>query len=264
VGALSEKNDELQQAEQRAAVMLEETRKANEELMKTDKAKDEFLSVVTHDLEMPLVSVLGYADVLHDGIVGEVNEKQKSALEVIKKHGKILQNMIESILDYTKLTFEKVRVESDLYSINSQIIEIAHDFRLQFDRKKIRLDMDLPSVDVMIRADRGMLRRVIANLLENAFRYTPEGGRVVVILQKERDFVRITVEDNGVGIAPKKLSRVFEKFYIVKDEEARLSRRLGLGLYIAKQFVEAHGGKVWAESEGEGKGSKFIFTLPVA
>ena len=255
---------ERKKAEEKISVLLEEAQRANDELKKTDKAKDEFLSLVTHDLELPLVSVLGYTDVLREGILGDVSDKQRSALEIIKKHSKILQGMIDSILDYTRITFEKVRLESELFPLNALIAEQLQQHRLQFDRKKIHIVEDLPTEDVMVEADKAMIGRVVANLLSNTARYTPEGGRVTIIIRRDRGHVRVTVEDNGAGIPKKKLPKIFEKFYVVKDEEAHLSRRLGLGLYIAREFVEAHGGKIWAESEGPGKGARFVFTLPAA
>jgi signal transduction histidine kinase len=269
VGSMRDMNEEQKRmslerkrAEEKIAAMLQETQKVNEELKRTDKAKDEFLSIVTHDLELPLVSVLGYSEVLLQGILGQVSEKQKSAVEVIHKHGKILQGMIDSILDYTRLAFEKVKLESEVFSINSLMAEMLREMNLQFEGKKITLHASLPKEDIMVDADKGMVRRIFANLLGNAVRHTPEGGRVEVTIDKNEEMVRVSVQDNGVGIPKKRLSKIFDKFYIIKDEQARLSRRLGLGLYIAKNFVEVHGGKIWAESEGEGKGARFIFTLP--
>ncbi len=256
--------EERRQAAEKIESLLSESQKANEELKKLDQAKDEFFSIVTHDLELPLVSVLGYADVLQEEIVGEVNDKQRSALSIIKKHAKILQGMIDSILDYTRLTFDRVKLDHEVFSINSQIAEMVHEMRLQFDSKRIHVDVILPSDDAMVKGDKAMIGRVLFNLLSNAIRYTPEGGNIRILIDREREFVRVAVEDNGVGIPRKKLGRLFEKFYIIKDEEARLSRRLGLGLYISKGFVEAHGGKIWADSEGPGKGARFAFTLPSA
>jgi|GEM_PF-1997959 len=271
VGSMRDMNEEQEKllrerraASEKIAELLKETQLSNDELKKLDKAKDEFLSLVTHDLELPLVSVLGYADVLQEGIVGDINEQQRSALSIIKKHAKILQGMIDSILDYTRIAFDKVKLESEVFSINSQAAEMVHELRLQFEASKIHVDVSLPEDDAMVKGDKAMIGRVLSNLLSNAIRYTPQGGRVRVSIGKERDFVRVTVEDNGVGIPKKKLGRLFEKFYVVKDEDARLSRRLGLGLYISKQFVEAHGGKIWADSEGAGKGATFVFTLPAA
>jgi len=256
--------EERRQAAEKIEGLLGETQKANEELKKLDKAKDEFLSIVTHDLELPLVSVLGYADVLQEGIVGEINDKQRSALVIIKKHAKILQGMIDSILDYTRLTFDKLKLDHEVFSVNSQIAELVQEMHLQFDSKKVKVEVILPQDDIMVKGDKAMIRRVLFNLLSNAVRYTPEGGNIRIFIDRERDFIRVVVEDNGIGIPHKKLGKLFEKFYIIKDEDARLSRRLGLGLYIAKGFVEAHGGKIWADSDGPGKGSKFAFTLPAA
>lgn len=269
VGSMRDMNEEQKRmslerkrAEEKIEAMLQETQKVNEELKRTDKAKDEFLSIVTHDLELPLVSVLGYSEVLLQGILGQISDKQKSAVEIIHKHGKLLQGMIDSILDYTRLAFEKVKLESEVFSINSLMAEMLREMSLQFERKKISVNASLPKEDIMVDADKGMVRRIFANLLGNAVRHTPEGGRIEVDIDKNEEMVRVSVQDNGAGISKKRLSKIFDKFYIIKDEQAHLSRRLGLGLYIAKNFVEAHGGRIWAESEGEGKGAKFIFTLP--
>lgn len=253
---------------ERTKIILEES---NEQLKKMDRAKDEFLSIVTHDLKNPLFALKEYSALLLEGLLGALNKEQYSAVEVIKRQGKVLQDMIDSLFDYTRIEFGKIKVNAERFSIRSQINKILEMIKPQADAKKIELDVNLPHEDIRVNGDKRMIARVISNLLGNAIKYTPEGGRVAVFLDenavpagRQENDARVSVMDNGKGVSKEHLPRIFEKFYMVESIQAREKRSLGLGLHIAKEFVVANGGKIWAESEGVGKGSKFIFTLPLA
>jgi len=234
---------------------------ANEYLKQLDQTKDEFFSLVTHDLKNPLLSVLGYTDVMLQGMLGEVNEKQRGALQTIKREGKVLQNLIESMLDYTRVKFGKLPHNIEEIPLNPLITEIAEEIKPQLDQKKISFELKLPENMVVIKCDKKMVTRVFSNLLGNAAKYTPENGKVVASLSKMGNNLLFSVQDNGIGIPKEHLADIFDKFYIV-DPSLPREMSLGLGLYIAKNFVEACGGKIWAESEGPGTGSKFTVEIP--
>lgn len=203
---------ERKRAEKEREKMLKEIQVANEQLRKIDRSKDEFLSIVTHDLKTPLTSVLGYADAILMGVYGQVNDEQKNALGKISQQATKQQAMIDTILDYTRIEFG----------------------------------------------------RVVNNLIGNSIKYTPANGHIEVSSTHNGSVARFAVKDDGMGIAKDDLGHIFEKFYMVDATLAREKKSLGLGLNIVKSFVEAHQGKVWAESEGLGKGSTFIVELPIA
>ncbi len=253
---------ERKRLEQEVEKLLQETWNANKELKKIDTLKDEFLSIVTHDLKTPLISLLGYAGILLDGLAGELNQKQKEHLSTIKRQGQALDGLIDTILDYTRVEFGKLTANPEEFILDKMIIEIIGDIKPQADQKRIVLTVNLPPGEIMLKCDQGMIRRVMANLVGNAIKYTQEEGKVMVNVSREGSKVRIVVQDNGRGIAPENLPKLFDKFFVVSAKEARAKRSLGLGLYIAKTFAELNGGKLGVESEGEGKGSRFILELP--
>jgi signal transduction histidine kinase len=256
--------EERDEARKRVSALLEETQRANEELKRIDRTKDEFLSIVTHDLKTPLVSVLGYVGLLLDERGGKLSGKQRIYLQNIKRQSDKVQTMVDSILDYTRVELGKIKIAPEEFSINSQIFELLEDIMPQADQKKIAVEADLPPEQIMVNADKGMIGRVIANLLGNAIQYTPQGGKIEISLRREDDFVQLKVRDNGIGIPPEHIPRLFDKFFVVEQAKARERRSLGLGLHISKEFIQAHGGEIRVESPGKGKGSTFIFTLPAA
>lgn len=255
------KRDEEEKS--RMKFMIDELQKANDKLKKMDKTKDEFLSIVTHDLKTPLVSIYGYTGVLQDGLAGEVTEKQQSILAIIKRQSKALEEMIDSILDFTRMEFAKITLNREQFSINSLIAALMEEIKPCADQKKISLDMKLPGEDIVCYFDKRMINRVVTNLISNAIKYTPEEGKMAVSLDKDGNLVRISVKDDGIGIKKDYLPQIFGKFFMVDKVKAGEKKSLGLGLHIAKSFIEAHRGKIWAESEGEGKGTKFIVELPL-
>jgi len=261
---LSREVEERKRAEEKIASLFKVTQAANEKLSKMDKTKDEFLSIVTHDLKTPLTSLSGYADLILSGIAGEITKEQRSYIEIIKKQSSSLEEMIDTILDYTRLEFGTIKVNKDNYNMNSQIMEAVEAIKPLADKSKISIEINLIPENLNINADRGMIKRVITNFIGNSLKYTKEGGKIGVSLTKIDDEAKVSVMDNGKGISKENLSKVFEKFYMVDNATAREKRSMGLGLYIASKFIEAHNGKIWSESEGEGKGSTFNFTIPMA
>jgi signal transduction histidine kinase len=243
--------------------LIIETKRANAELQKMDKVKDEFLSIMTHDLKSPLVAVLGYSEMLLGGLGGQLGEKQRSFIETIKNQGWHLQSMIDGLLDYTRAEFGTLSPKQENFSLNNLVMEEIKAFLPEANQRKISLEYSPPADQVMITADEKMIDEVITNLLSNALKYSAEGGRATVSLGRGDGSVFFRVSDAGKGIAPDKIGRVFDKYFMVQEETAREKRSLGLGLYIAKKFIEAHHGTITVESPGEGKGTTFSFTLPL-
>ncbi len=253
---------ERKKAEEERERMLNDIQQANQQLRKIDQAKDEFLSIVTHDLKTPLTVILGYVGVMLSGMSGEVSPQQKGMLETIKKQANNQQDMIDTILDYTRMEFGRITVNPEEFSFSAMVGELAEAEKMEAGRKKITINVELPPQELLIQADKRMMGRVINNLIGNAIKYTPESGTISVVLQAGDGTIRLSVADSGIGIAAENLSRIFEKFYVVDAAGARERRSLGLGLSIVKSFVEAHHGRIWVESEGLGRGSKFLIEMP--
>jgi PAS domain S-box-containing protein len=228
-----------------------------------DKVKDEFLSIMAHDLKSPLIAVLGYSDMMIGGLGGQLTEKQRSFVEVIRRQGEQLQSMIDSLLDYTRAEFGKLVLNLENINLDNLVVESIKAFTPEAAQSKITLDFAPPADQITVAADKNMINQVINNLLANALKYTPEGGKVAISLNRKGSEAVFAVSDNGRGIAPDKIGRIFDKFFMVEGKTAREKRSLGLGLYIAKKFIEAHHGRISAESAGEGKGTTFSFTLPL-
>jgi len=254
---------ERRNAEEEKEQMLKDIQLANQQLRKIDQSKDEFLSIVTHDLKTPLTVILGYVGVMISGMSGAVSPQQKGMLETVKNQANAQQDMIDTILDYTRMEFGRIMVNPEEFSLSALVGELAEAEKLEAGRKQIKINVELPPQELLVKADKRMMSRVVNNLISNAIKYTPESGTINVALQDGDGTIRLSVADSGIGIASENLPRIFEKFFVVDAAGAGGRRSLGLGLSIVKSFAEAHRGRIWVESEGLGRGSKFLVEMPV-
>lgn len=241
------------------------------ERQKLDQMKAEFMSMLSHELRTPLTPITGFTNLILSGKLGEVPESHKSALKIMQKQSKHLSTLIDSLLDMTRVEFGRMSVEKKPVRFNTLLEEAIESMRPLARERGIHFEPELPPQLPTIMGDEEKLDRVVTNLLGNALKFTPKGG-TVWIRARETTFkkegtdyrgVETRISDNGIGIAPDQLARIFGKFYQVDSSYTRAAGGLGLGLAIVKEIIEVHGGRVWAESEGIGKGAKFIFTLPV-
>lgn len=223
-----------------------------------DKMKDDFLHSITHDLRNPMTSIRGFIKFLYDGVAGPLNEQQKKMLETMDRASFKLLNMINDILDIAKLEAGKMQLVIEEFNIVKTIRSVIELQQPQYERKNIKVIFEPQQEDVIIEADNKLLERVYINLIGNAIKFTPEGGTITVGLKVNEDTIESYVQDTGEGIPKEYLEKIFEKFGQVKN---KAKGGTGLGLTICKYIVEAHGGKIWAESE-LGHGAKFIFVLP--
>lgn len=233
-------------------------------LAELDELKDNFLATITHDLRNPLGCIIGYADLLCMGLQGELTPRQKTSLETIVKSGNFLAELINNILDITKM--QAGRMEFEKKDIDAgKLLKEAQDL-MEIKAKEYNVNLELQIADdlTVIRGDRQALYRVVTNLISNALKFTPEGGRVSVTAYKDSGGnPSISVKDTGIGIPKDKIGALFSKFTQIKHDGdlPRKVKGTGLGLAISKEIVEGHGGRIWATSE-PGKGAAFIFTLP--
>mgnify|MGYP005843522807 CR=1 FL=1 len=235
-----------------------------EQARKLDRLKNEFLASMSHELRTPLNSIIGYAEVMIDGVDGELPEEAIEDVQAIHESGKHLLNMINDILDLAKIEAERLELDREPTELAEAVDEVQRITAILVKDKPVRLTTDLPANMPAVHADRIRLRQILNNLMSNAVKFTNEGEvRVTAQHVPDDKMVMISVEDTGIGIAPEHLGEVFEQFRQVDGSSSRRAGGTGLGLAITKRLVEMHGGRIWVESE-LGKGSKFKFTIPVA
>ena len=223
--------------------------------------KSEFLANMSHELRTPLNAVIGFSEVLTDRMFGELNEKQDEYLKDIHASGQHLLSLINDILDLSKIEAGRMELELSDFQLPQAIDNALVLVRERALRRSIRLEQSIDPRLGEIRGDERKVKQVLLNLLSNAIKFTPEGGRIGVRAQPADNIVEVTVADTGVGIAPEDQEAIFEEFRQVGAAEKK-AEGTGLGLALARKFIELHGGRIWVVSQ-VGVGSTFTFTLPV-
>jgi len=245
------------------ATLYQEQLSTAEQLREFDRLKSEFLASMSHELRTPLNSIIGFADVLLEGIDGELNERMEEDVRLIRNSGEHLRNLIGDILDMSKIEagMMDLRYEAiDVKGMEAEIRAFARTQMMTYDRD-LAFELEIsPDVDVVY-ADRTRLKQVLFNLLSNAIKFTNE-GRVGLRIGRDGDKMIVAVEDSGIGIDEKNLPIVFEQFRQIDGSLTRTAGGTGLGLPISKSLVEMHGGKIWVESAVD-QGTTFFFTVPV-
>jgi len=254
----------MQVASQQREEILEAERSARMAAQRATRSKDEFLATLSHELRTPLSAILGWTQVLLRADSTKAPEAQRQAIEVIDRNARAQAQLIDDLLDLSRIMTGKLRL--DLHQISfTKIVEAAVDsVRPAAEAKGIRLKAILGASQDIVNADSGRLQQVVWNLLTNAIKFTPEGGQVQVLLQRVNSHLELSVSDTGIGIPSSYLPNVFERFSQRDSSTTRSHGGLGLGLAICKQLVEQHGGSIRAASQGEGKGATFSVLLPVS
>jgi signal transduction histidine kinase len=252
--------DELGELAANVNRMNDELRRLYTELEAASRHKSEFLASMSHELRTPLNAIIGFTQVLQEEMFGSVNEKQSEYLDDIHSSGTYLLSLINDVLDLSKVESGQVELDVQPFSVRDALERGVVMVRERASEDGVDVELKAgPDVDV-IEGDERRIKQVIFNLLSNAVKFTPAGGEVDVSAARVNGEVRISVADNGPGIAPEDQERIFEHF---QQTEAGVEQRegTGLGLALSKRLVELHGGRIWLESE-LGKGSTFVFTLP--
>ncbi|GAW93562.1 two-component system histidine kinase PnpS [Calderihabitans maritimus] len=231
------------------------------ELRRVEQVKSEFVANVSHELRTPVTSIKGFTETLLDGALEEP-ETARRFVTIIDKEASRLARLIEDLLELSLIESGKVPVRKKACRLGEVVEKTLAYMQPYIERKKLEIKIEIPET-LQVMADMDALQQVLSNLIDNAVKYTPEGGAIIVSGERLGKEVKVTVRDTGTGISPQDLPRVFERFYRVDKARSRKQGGTGLGLAIVKHIVEAHGGKVGAESE-MGKGSSFWFTLPDA
>jgi len=239
---------------------------ANGKLKELDRLKSAFLATVSHELRTPLTSIIGYSEMLTEGMAGALQPDQRDYVKIIMEKGETLLALISSILDLTQIEAGKVRLDFAAADVVDLVKTSISSVLPQFQKKGVRLLAQVAPLPHAPRLDREKVRQCVVNLLSNALKFTPENGQVSVVLEpgsmlgSHEAFV-LAVEDTGVGIPRDQRDHVFDSFYQVDNSSTREYGGAGLGLAIVRAYVQAHGGEVRLESE-EGKGSAFRMLLP--
>lgn len=238
-------------------------KKANTKLMQLDKAKSEFISIASHQLRTPLSSIKGFVSLLLEGTYGEVNDDLKKILKKVYTANDHLVVLVNDLLNLSRMESGKMKYDFKYWKIEDIIREVAEMLFLKAEDKGIYLKTILPSSPLpKIKMDKSKISEVFSNLIENSIKYTKEGGTKISFKIKN-DKVRIIVSDTGIGIDKNDQSRLFSKFSRGENMRELDTEGTGLGLYVGKKMIEEHHGRIWAESEGKGKGSKFVVELPL-
>ena len=246
--------------------LIERVTKLSEELKYQENVHRQFINVAAHELRSPIQPILGLAEILRSRKERETDEKQDELLAIIIRNAKRLKELTENILDITRIENQSLNLHKEVVNIDELISKALEDIKSQTNYKKsIRLIYDDSkkefSSPLLVEADRGRLIQVISNLLSNAIKFTKEEGTITVTIEKRSnnnmDLLLVRVKDTGTGIDDDIMPRLFEKFV------TRSEKGIGLGLFISKSIIEAHGGRIWAENNADGKGATFTFTLPL-
>ncbi len=256
--------------------MLKNIKKAKKLKKKTDRTKatvsqrkmieskqSEFVSLTAHQLRTPLSAIKGALRMLLDGDFGEITTEQRDCIEKIYRSNQRMVALVDNLLDATRIGEGRYCYKPTPVQIENTVRLVVDSFKEEAKRKKIKLEFKKPKTKLpKVKVDQGKIRIAINNLLDNAIRYTPAGGEVTVSLKRGKKEIEFSVKDTGAGIPKSQKEHIFTKFFRGTNAVRIETEGIGLGLFIAKNIIEAHGGKIWFESK-ENKGTTFHFTLPM-
>jgi len=244
------------------ARLFQEIADKSAQLEAASRHKSEFLANMSHELRTPLNAIIGFSEVLNERMFGELNEKQEEYLKDIYSSGQHLLSLINDILDLSKIEAGRMELEVTDFDLPAAIDNALILVRERASRRGITLGRAIDDRVGMIRGDERKVKQVLLNLLSNALKFTPEGGRIDVRATLTDGMAEISVADTGVGIAPEDQEAIFEEFRQVGTSDKKVEGT-GLGLALSRKFIELHGGRIWVQSQ-PAKGSTFSFTLPAS
>jgi signal transduction histidine kinase len=240
-----------------------------EEVKRANQAKSEFVSVVAHELKLPMTSIKGYSDLLAMGAAGQVNENQLQFLNVIRSNVERMSTLVSDLLDISRIETGRLRLDIKRVALSAVVEETLRTLRKHIEDKQQTLQVDVPDSVPEIMGDKSRLIQVLTNLVSNAYKYTPSGGQITVTVRPDgvseegKSYLVCSVKDTGVGMAPEDVEKLGQKFFRAGDQRVRDVPGHGLGFSIAKNLIEMQGGQIQIQSELD-KGSTFSFTIPVA
>jgi histidine kinase len=231
-----------------------------EKLHQTENMRVQLIGDISHELRTPLTAIKGSMEGLLDGVLPPTPE----TFQNIHREANRLQRLVADLQELSRVEAGALPLDLKTQDIVPLTGSVAERLRPQFEDKGVALAVDLPPTLPPVLIDEDRISQVLINLLGNALQYTPEGGQVSLVVQQSGDEIQVKVKDTGIGIPVEHLPHLFTRFYRVDKSRSRAGGGSGIGLTIAKHLVEAHGGRIWAESEGIGQGSTFSFALPIS
>ena len=252
-------NDTLQQ---RIDAATEELRRSNEQLRSLDQAKDEFVSMASHQLRTPLTSVKGYISMVLEGDVGKVSADQKKLLSEAFTSSERMVHLINDFLNVSRIQTGKFMIDKHEVNLTKLVKQEVDSLKSIAESRDLKLKVSLPKHAVEYELDEGKIRQVIMNFIDNAIFYSRPGGTIVVKLTETSKDVRVEIKDSGIGVPLKQQKKLFTKFFRAENARTQRPDGTGVGLFLAKKVIDGHKGKILFSSQ-EGKGSLFGFSLPV-
>jgi len=253
---------ERKQAEEKFREYADELSKMNKELQSVDRMKSELLSNVSHELRTPLTSIKGYSDLLMEGTLGEMNYQQLKAVNTVIRNTERLRRLVDSLLYVSMAEVENIKYDFSKIDVLEVIDNAVTDMTIPVTEKKIDVLLHVQEDVPQIEADAKKIADMLTNVLDNAVKFTPSMGKISISARKEGEMVHISVEDTGIGIPSELVPHLFQKFYQIDPSIRRKYGGTGLGLFISRNIVEAHKGKIWIESE-DSQGTTVHILLPV-
>ena len=241
------------------AHLFEEIQRAYRELQKLDHMKSEFINIAAHELRTPLAILMGHADLLENDVK---DPAIRTRLQIIVRNALRLRGLIDVLLDLRHLQTGEARLRVSRFEMQDLVEEVLSDFRPTSEERELSIRVDIPIDLPAVQSDRGKTQYALTNLIDNAIRFTPNGGQVGVDVAVHESDLQIAVWDTGVGIHEEDFEQIFRPFYQVEDSLTREHEGMGVGLSIAKDMIELCGGRIWLESVVS-KGSRFTFTIPL-
>ena len=237
---------------------------ANQELKRLDNAKSEFISIASHQLRTPLTAIKGYTSLILEGNYGKIDSQMQDVVNKVYAANTRLIDLVENLLSISRLESGRMQYNFQPTQVEEIVTDLGNMFAVSAKKRGLDFSVVLPEQPLpKVDLDPAKIREVMSNLIDNAIKYT-EHGSVIASLWQEGDKLRYSVKDTGIGVTAEDKERLFSKFSRSKETERLYVGGTGLGLYVGKTFVEKHGGRIWVESAGHGRGSEFIFELPIS
>ncbi|MEM6529744.1 MAG: GAF domain-containing sensor histidine kinase, partial [Chloroflexota bacterium] len=244
-----------------SAQLVSQLRRANEELSQVDKLKNDFIALASHELRTPLGVIMGYASFLQEETAS--NPSASAHIEKVMNSALKLRKIIEDLTNLRYLQQNAADLQLMPIAVGDLLKDVRFDIITLLDAKGQRLQVVPPPPSVEVNVDRARIAMALTNIMVNAVEFTPNNDRIIIETEMRPDEVWIRITDHGIGMEKDQLDRIFEKFYQVENHMTRHHEGLGIGLSISKALIEAHGGRIFAESEGHGKGATFTVCLPL-
>jgi len=245
--------------------LADDLQKANDRLRELDKQKTEFVSFATHQLRAPLTAMKGYASLILDGDLGKLSRDLRGAITRIFDSSKTLTNIVDDYLNISRIELGTMKYLFDTIDLKDLVDSVIGELKPTIEKSKLKFSFEVDrQKKFMVHADRDKFKQIIANIIDNSMKYTPAGSILVSLMrkgEKSNGKILLVVKDTGIGIAKEVMPKLFAKFSRAENGNRQNIYGTGLGLYVAKEIVTAHKGRIWAESEGEGKGSTFFVEL---